>query len=104
MKVLLPTGSKQLGLFKGSMRVKSSFPPNKDSPHVMSLLQQCVGFIQSLKDHRRLIFTNEKPFKGKEIFDTVRRDPFTGLIPTLNTKEANSRKRHNCFTAIALKK
>ena len=95
---------KTIGPFKGSMRVTSSFPLNKDSPHVMSLLQQHVGFIQSLKDHRRLIFTDEKPFKGKDIFDTVRRDPFTGLIPTLNTKEANSRKRHNCFTAIALKK
>ena len=57
-----------------------------------------------MKDYRRLIFIDKKPFKGKDIFDTVRRDPFMSHILELSTREANSQKRYNCFIAIALKK
>ena len=60
------------------MCVASPFLLKKDSLHAMSLLQQHAVFSQLSKDCRRLIFVDEKPFKGKDIFDIVKRDLLTG--------------------------
>ena len=93
-----------IGPCKGSLRLTSTFPPNKDSPRVFDLVQEYLNFIGALKDHKRLVFIDEKPFKGMDIFTSARRDPFTGVVPHLSAPDANSRKRHNCITALTLKK
>jgi hypothetical protein len=93
-----------IGPFKGTMRLTSVFPPNKDSPRVAKLLNDYCEFIAEVEDHKRLVFADEKPFEGKDIFDAVRRDPLTGEVPQLRSKKANVRERYNCMTAVALKK
>ena len=42
-----------IGPCKGSMRLTSTFPSNKDSTHVFDLVQEYLKFIGALKDHKR---------------------------------------------------
>jgi len=93
-----------IGPFKGTMRLTSVFPPNKDSSRVSVLRDDYGEFIAEIKDHRRLVFADENLFDGKDIFDAVRREPITGEVPHLRSKKANVRKRYNCMTAVTLKK
>lgn len=94
-----------IGPFKGTMHLTSVFPHNKDSLRVAKLLNDYCEFIAEVEDHKRLVFADEKRFEGKDIFDSGRRDPFTGDVPQLRSKNANLREsRYSCFTAVALKK
>jgi hypothetical protein len=93
---------KTIGPFKGTLRLTSKFPPAKDSWESAELVHQYLFFISAV-DHRRLVFADEKPFKGKDLYDRVRRDPLTGIVPNL-TCNANSRNRYyNVFCAISMK-
>ena len=93
---------KSFGNYKGSFRLTSKFPNAKDSPRVKQLLIEYLTFVSDL-DHRRLVFCDEKPFKGVDIFDRVRRDPLTGIVPELRC-DANSKNRYNVLAAVSLKK
>ena len=93
---------KHRGPFKGTMRLTSKFPPAKDSWECCELVHQYFMFMSSV-DHRNVVFGDEKPFKEIEIFDRVRRDPITGIVPAL-VCNANSKNRYNIFSAISLKK
>ena len=54
-------------------------------------------------NHKHFVFCDEKPFKGVDIFDRVRRDPMTGIVPELRC-DANSKNRYNILAAVALKR
>ena len=91
-----------IGPFKGTMRLTSKFPPAKNTWMSEELVHQFLSFIVKV-DHRKLVFADEKPMKGVDIYDRVRRDPFTGNVPSL-TCDANSKNRYNIFAAITIKR
>lgn len=93
---------RNIGPFKGSLRLTSRFPPAKDSWETQHLLQQYLSFVGPL-DHRGLVFMDEKPMKGIDIYKHVRKDPFTDHTPNL-TCDANSKNRYNVLAAVSLKK
>ena len=92
-----------VGPFKGTMRVTSTFPPDKDSPRVQALLDDYVDFVNSIEDHRRLVFADEKPMKEIDIYGKVRRDPMTGHVLQHRSQNANTKIRFNIFSATTLK-
>ena len=63
----------------------------------------CNWYGHSNLDHKKLVFCDEKPFKGVDIFDRVRRYPITGIVPQLRC-DANSKNRYNVLAAVSLKK
>ena len=65
-------------------------------------LEDYINFITTLADHRRLVFSDEKPMKEVMIFPKVRRDPFTGESPK-NKATSSSRNRFNILAAVNLK-
>ena len=76
-----------IGPFKGTMRLTSRFPPAKNTWMSTELVHQFLSFMMKI-DHIQLVFADEKPMKGVDIYDKVRRDPFTGNVPHL-TCDAN---------------
>jgi len=93
---------KRIGPFKGNMRLTSKFPPAKDSWETSELLHQYLSFISSFK-RKKIVFADEKPFKGIDIYSLVRRDPFTGVVPYIRC-DANVKNRYNVLAAITLKR
>jgi len=91
-----------IGPFKGTMRLTSRFPDGRESWFTYRLLKHYLRFIVSVLDHRRLVFADEKPMKEKDIFDRVRRDPFSGIVPYY-LMDANSKNRFNILCAINVK-
>ena len=94
---------KSIGPFKGNMRLTSKFPPNKYSWQTRQLLDEYLLFVSQVRKIRRLVFADEKPFKGNDIYSLVRRDPFTGVVPDIRC-DANSRNRYNILAAISMKR
>ena len=93
-----------IGPFKGTMRVTSTFPDSRDSWQSCSLLQNYLDFILSIRDHKRLVFADEKPMKEKDIYLKVRRDVKKGTTPPHRFKSINSSKnRLNILTAVNIK-
>ena len=84
------------------MRLTSRFPPAKNTWMSTELVHQFLSFMMKI-DHIQLVFADEKPMKGVDIYDKVRRDPFTGNVPHL-TCDANSKNRYNIFAAITIKR
>jgi len=92
-----------IGPFKGTMRVTSKFPPAKYSTKNTELLRSYFAFTRHLKDHRRLVFADEKPMKDIDLYDRTRRDPITGeVFPILCN--ANSKFRYNILAAVTVKR
>ena len=79
------------GNYKGSFCLTSKFPNAQDYPRVKQLFFEYIDFVVNL-DHKKLVFCDEKPFKGVDIFDQVRRDPITGIVPQL-CYDANSKNK-----------
>ena len=94
---------KNIGPFKGLMRVTSKFPPAKDSREVVELLHEYLDFIGIIDDHTRLVFGDEKPMKEIDIYGTVRRDPFVGDVPD-HKCNANSKNMWNILAVVTLKR
>ena len=67
-----------IGPHKGSLRVTSHHNIGRYSMENLHRLQDYINFITSLADHRRLVFSDEKPMKEVMSFSKVRRDLFTG--------------------------
>ena len=93
---------KSIGPFKGNMRLTSKFPPAKDSWETSELLHQYLSFISNVK-RRNIVFADEKPFKGTDIYSLVRRDPFTGVVPHIRC-HTNVKNRYNVLAAVTLKR
>ena len=93
---------KTIGPFQGNLRLTSRFPPKKYTWQTNELLDEYVLFISSVRRLSRLVFADEKPFKGLDIYCKVRRDPFTGVVPDIRC-DANCRNRYNILAAISLK-
>ena len=92
-----------IGPFKGTMRVTSKFPPAKYSDKNTELLHSYIALIKHLKNHRRLVFADEKPMKDIDLYDRTRRDPVTGeVFPILCN--ANSKFRYNILAAVTVKR
>ena len=91
-----------IGLFKGTMRITSSFPFRRYSYPTYCLLCQYLKFVVSVDDHRQLVFVDEKPMKERNIFWSVRRNPNTGKSPEYRIN-ANSKNRYNILAAITIK-
>ena len=91
-----------IGPFKGVMRLTSRFPSGRETWVTYRLLKKYLQFIVSVTDHRRLVFADEKPMKEIDIFDRVRRDPFTGIVPYY-LMDANSKNRYNILCAVNVK-
>ena len=93
---------KEIGPFKGSMRLTSHFPPNKYSNDNMQKVHDYLTFMSRI-DHKNVVFGDEKPFKGVDIFDRVRRDPFTGEVPHL-VCNSDFKNCYNVFAFCSLKR
>ena len=91
-----------IGPFKGTMRLTSKFPSGRDSWTTYKLIKQYLGFIVEVEDHRRVVFTDEKPMKEIGIYRLVRRDVFSGDVPN-HEMEANAKNRYNILAAVNIK-
>ena len=81
---------KTIGTFKGTMRATSKFPPAKDTWQSLYLVKQYFALMYALEDHTNIIFADEKHLKEIDIYGKVRRDVYTGEVPTIKCN-ANSR-------------
>ena len=95
---------KTMGPFKGNLRETSLFPPAKDSPRVKYLRTTYLRFICNIRNHKNLVFADEKPMKEQDIYSLVRRDIMTGIVPANKARNANSRNRWNIMCAVTVKK
>jgi transposase len=86
------------------MRFTSLFPPKKFSDRNIQLTKEYIDFIIEVKDHRCIVFADEKPMREADSFTTVRRDPCTGAVPANISEKANVRFRYNIFAAVTVKK
>ena len=93
-----------IGTFKGSMRLTSVFPNNKYSWRVLGLLDKYLSFIVQIEDQRHLVFADKKLMKQRDLLHWVRRDPLTGVIPHIESDQANRRNRYNIFAATTVKR
>jgi hypothetical protein len=66
---------KTIGPFKGTLRLTSRFSPTNELVHQQHL------FFTSAVDHHLLVLADQKPFKEKDLYDRVRGDPLTGIVP-----------------------
>ena len=92
----------EAGTYRGSMRATSRFPSGRNSASTVHKLKQYLHIISNIRDHKNLVFADEKPMKEVNIFRNVRRDPKTGLIPN-HEMEANSKNRFNILAAVTIK-
>ena len=92
-----------IGPFRGCFRTTSKFPLAKNTPRVLNLVREYLRIIMALKDHRVLVFADEKPMKQRDLFTLVRRDPFTGKVPHFATNSSTSKVRYNIFAAVTVK-
>ena len=88
--------------FKGNFRLTSRFPPNKYSWETRQLLDKYLLFVYQVRKIRRIVFADEKPFKGNDIYSLVRRDPLTGVVPDIWCGY-NSINRYNILAAVSMK-
>ena len=93
-----------IGPYKGTMRKTSIFPHKKGSPEVMEYLDCYINFMINVRDHSRIVFSDEKPMKEIDIFGCVRRDLVTGEVPANLCSTVNSRNSYSILAAITLKK
>ena len=93
---------KNAGPYKGSMRATSRFPSGRNSASTIDKLREYLEIIRHVRDHRYLVFADEKPMKEINIYRNVRRDPRSGLIPN-HEMEANSKNRFNILAAVTIK-
>jgi hypothetical protein len=84
------------------MRFISLFPPKKFSDRNIQLTKEYIDFLLELKDHRCIVFADEKPMREADSFTTVRRDPYTGTVPVNISEKANVRFRYNIFAAVTV--
>ena len=71
--------------FKGKCRKPSIFPEQKFSSENIKKLEDYVNIV-SYFEHRRFVFTDEKPMKGIDIYNKkVRRSPLDGSVPLVDT-------------------
>ena len=91
-----------IGPFKGTMCVTSSFPSGRNNWSTYWVLCQYLDFIESIEDHKRLVFADEIPMKEIMIFRSVRRDVQTGTTPK-HTMDANSKNRYSILAAVTIK-
>ena len=83
--------------YKTSMRKTSIFPHKKYTLHNLYKINNYINFVSNLNPNR-LVFTDEKPLQGNEIFrGRVRRDPITGETPQVES----SIKLKNNFNLMA---
>ena len=91
-----------IGPYKGSLRVTGSHPNGRETFRTCYLLQQYLKKISFIKNRKRLVFADEKPFKEIDIFGRVRRDVKNGDTPP-NKTHSSSRNRYNILCAINIK-
>ena len=91
-----------VGPFKGSLRVTLAFPSGRNSWSTYRLLYQYLYFIESIEDHTKLIFADEKPIKEIMIFRNARMDVRSGITPK-HTMNENSKNRYSIIAAFTVK-
>ena len=91
-----------IGPFKGTMRVTSTFPSGRNSASTYNHLCSYLEFIMEIGDPIRLVFADEKPMKEIDIYGTVRRNVVTGVAPN-HEMEANAKNRYNILATTTLK-
>ena len=91
-----------IGPYKGNMRVTSSHPTGRYSDATIVRLRDYISLIESIPDHKRLVFSDEKPMKEIDIFPRVRKNPLTGVSPK-NISTSSSKNRYNILAAVNLK-
>ena len=84
------------------MRVTSSHPTGRYSDATIVRLRDYISLIESIPDHKRLVFSDEKPMKEIDIFPRVRKNPLTGVSPK-NISTSSSKNRYNILAAVNLK-
>ena len=59
---------KRIGKFKGNLRVTSTRPTSLETWVNTYKLQRYLNFIKLVKNKKRLVFSDEKPMKGIDIY------------------------------------
>ena len=91
-----------IGPFKGTMGITSAYPSGRNNWSTYNRLCTYLDFVQSIHDHRRLVFVDKKHMKKIMIYREVQIDPFKGVTPN-HTMEANSKNRYSILVAICIK-
>ena len=91
-----------IGPYKGTLRVTSSHPTGRYSTSTIMRLREYIKLIESIPNHEKLVFSDEKPMKEIMIFPRVRKNPLTGETPK-NVSTSNSKNRFNILAAVNLK-
>lgn len=87
--------------YKGTCRKPSIFPEQKFSQENIRKLEEYVNIV-SYFDHRRFVFTDEKPMKGTDIYNKkIRRSPLDGSVPFVDTG-FDIRNTYNLMAAIKI--
>ena len=87
--------------FKGKCRKPSIFPEQKFTHENIKKLEEYVNTV-SYFNHRRFVFTDEKPIKGIDIYNKkVRRSPLDGSVPFVDTG-FDIRNVYNLMAAIKI--
>ena len=88
--------------YAANFRKHSVYQPRK---YTTENILRLLDFIDNVKDidPDRIVFTDEKPLRGMDIYDKkVRRHPITGTVPSL-TANADIRNQYTIFCAIRQK-
>ena len=91
-----------IGPYKGTLRVTSSHPTGRYSTSTIMRLQEYIKLIESIPNHEKLVFSDEKPMKEIMIFPRVRKNPLTGETPK-NVSTSSSKNWFNILAAVNLK-
>lgn len=93
---------KKAGRFEGSLRETSTYYSGRNSFKTLVLLGRYLSYMMEVPDHRRIVFADEKPMKGKDIYGKIRRDILTGETPC-HKMTFSSKNRFNILAAVTLK-
>ena len=91
-----------VGNFPGKLRKTSTYNSGRNDARTIGLLSRYLTFMSRVTDHQRLVFADEKPMKGKDIYGRMRRNIMTGDTPghTMTFSNAN---RFNILAAVSVK-
>ena len=90
------------GNFSGSLRETSTFNSGRNDLRTVNILGRYLHFMTGIADHRRLVFADEKPMKGKDIYGKMRRNIMTGETPA-HVNSFSSANRFNILAAVTVK-
>ena len=84
------------------MRLISTYHSCRDDWKTLFSLAEYLKFMMGISDHSRVVFADEKPMKGKDIYGKVRRNVMTGNTPA-HKMIYSAKIRLNILAAVTVK-